>query len=40
MLRRYWTWFLVPFLLVLVLIGALLALTESSALAPFLYFLF
>ena len=40
MLRGYWRWFVAPFLVALVLLGLLLVLTESSALAPFLYFLF
>ena len=39
-LRSNWAWFLAPFGAVLLLLGLLLLLTESSALAPFLYFLF
>ncbi len=39
-LRASWRWFVVPFVLGVVVLGLLLLLTESSALAPFLYFLF
>lgn len=35
--KRYW---LVPIILILVLIGLLLILTEGSAIAPFIYTLF
>lgn len=35
--KRYW---LVPIILILVLIGLLLVLTEGSAIAPFIYTLF
>lgn len=35
--KRYW---LLPILLVLVLLGALIVFTESSAVAPFIYALF
>lgn len=35
--KRYW---LLPILLVLVLLGALIVFTESSAVAPFIYSLF
>lgn len=33
-------WWLAPILVVLVLLGALIVLTESSAVAPFIYTLF
>jgi hypothetical protein len=33
-------WWLVPIVLVLLLLGALLLLTEGSALAPFIYAIF
>jgi hypothetical protein len=33
-------WWLAPLILILVLMGALIILTESSALAPFIYVLF
>ena len=33
-------WWLVPIIVVLVLLGALIVLTESSAVAPFIYTLF
>ncbi len=33
-------WWLLPILIFLVLLGALVVLTESSALAPFIYALF
>ncbi len=46
-IKEIWTfmrvrkkWWLVPVLLLLGLIGALLVLTEGSALAPFIYALF
>jgi hypothetical protein len=35
--KRYW---LLPIVLVLVLLGALIVFTESSAVAPFIYALF
>jgi hypothetical protein len=35
--KRYW---LLPIVLVLVLLGALIVFTETSALAPFIYALF
>jgi len=33
-------WWLAPILIVLILLGALIVLTETSALAPFIYTLF
>ena len=33
-------WWLAPILVVLILLGALIVLTESSAVAPFIYTLF
>lgn len=39
-LRARKKWWLLPVALVLVLVGALLVTTESSALAPFIYALF
>ncbi len=33
-------WWLAPILIVLVLLGALIVITESSAVAPFIYTLF
>ena len=33
-------WWLVPIIIFLILLGALIALTEGSALAPFIYALF
>lgn len=33
-------WWMIPMMLVLVLFGALLLLTQSSAIAPFIYTLF
>jgi competence protein ComGC len=35
--KRYW---LVPIIIILVLVGLLLVLTEGSAIAPFIYTLF
>ena len=35
--RKYWLW---PIVLVMVLIGGLVALTQGSAIAPFIYTLF
>ncbi|MBF0479820.1 MAG: hypothetical protein HQL26_10085 [Candidatus Omnitrophica bacterium] len=35
--KRFW---LVPIIIILVLLGAILLLTESSAIAPFIYTLF
>jgi len=37
MRKRYW---LLPIILVLLLLGALIVFTESSAVAPFIYMLF
>jgi len=37
MRKRYW---LLPIVLVLLLLGALIVFTESSAVAPFIYMLF
>lgn len=46
-LKEFWDflkvrkkWWLVPIILILVLLGALIILTESSAVAPFIYTLF
>ena len=46
-LKEFWDflkvrkkWWLVPIIVVLVLLGALIILTESSAVAPFIYTLF
>lgn len=46
-LREFWEflrvrkkWWLMPIVIALVLVGALLIVTESSALAPFIYALF
>ncbi len=46
-LRDFWTflrvrkkWWLAPIVISLLLVGALLVVTESSALAPFIYALF
>ena len=45
--REFWDflkvrkkWWLMPIIVVLVLLGALIVLTESSAVAPFIYTLF
>jgi len=35
--KRYWLW---PIVVVLLLLGALIVFTESSAIAPFIYALF
>jgi len=35
--KRYWLW---PIVVVLMLLGALIVFTESSAIAPFIYALF
>jgi hypothetical protein len=40
LLGPYWLWFVAPFVVVLLGLVLLLVLTESSALAPFVYFLF
>ena len=39
-IRKRKQWWLVPILLFLVFLGALLVLTQGSALAPFIYTLF
>ena len=46
-LKEFWDflkvrkkWWLAPIIIVLVLLGALIVLTESSAVAPFIYTLF
>ena len=46
-LKEFWDflkvrkkWWLMPIILILVLLGALIILTESSAVAPFIYTLF
>jgi hypothetical protein len=46
-LKEFWDfirvrkkWWLAPIILILVLLGALIVLTEGSALAPFIYTLF
>ncbi|HVP58851.1 MAG TPA: DUF5989 family protein [bacterium] len=46
-LREFWAflrtrkkWWLTPIIILLVLLGALIILTEGSALAPFIYALF
>lgn len=46
-LREFWCflkerkkWWLAPIVIVLLLLGALIAFTETSALAPFIYTLF
>lgn len=46
-LKEFWDflkvrkkWWLAPVIIVLVLLGALIVLTESSAVAPFIYTLF
>ena len=46
-LKEFWDflkvrkkWWLAPIIIVLVLLGALIILTESSAVAPFIYTLF
>ncbi len=39
-IRKRKQWWLIPILLFLVSLGALLVLTEGSALAPFIYTLF
>lgn len=46
-LKEFWSflkvrkkWWLAPIVIVLVLLGALIILTESSAVAPFIYTLF
>ncbi len=46
-LKEFWEflkvrkkWWLAPIIIVLVLLGALIVLTESSAVAPFIYTLF
>lgn len=46
-MREFWEfmkvrkkWWLAPIIIILVLLGALIVLTEGSALAPFIYTLF
>ena len=46
-LKEFWDflkvrkkWWLAPIIIVLILLGALIVLTESSAVAPFIYTLF
>jgi uncharacterized protein DUF5989 len=39
-IRTNWRWFAIPVVVLVVLIGILLLLTERSSVAPFLYLLF
>jgi hypothetical protein len=47
LIREFWTfikarkkWWLIPFVVVLLMVGGLLVFAQSSALAPFIYTLF